>query len=222
MTPTFDAIFDLDGTLVDSAAQCEQIIVEMRGARGHHDPVPSDMARVYSGIAGPIMVPALLGEASLDPDKDLQEFRARYAEFKTPVSSLYPGVIDGLGLLKARDFRLSICSAKPQILCERVLADTGILDGFSVIFGGDRAEACKPDPRHLTETLNAMGGSVDAAVLIGDSETDHRLALNARVPFAFVTYGYARADHRIDAQWVAVSFKEAVQAVIQIADRDQV
>ena len=214
-----DAIFDLDGTLVDSATQCELIIQEMRSDRGVHQPIAAELARQYSGIAGPIMVPALLGEASADADADLNEFRARYAELRTPASSLYPGVAEGLERLLKTGVRLSICSAKPQNLCERVLADTGILDGFSVIYGGDRAEACKPDRRHLLETLKAAGGSAERALLIGDSETDRQLAKNAQVPFAFVTYGYAPADHTIEAEWTADTFEAAVSAIMQFAGR---
>ncbi len=216
---TTDAIFDLDGTLVNSAAQCELIIQEMRADRGVHQPISAELARQYSGIAGPIMVPALLGEASADAEADLQEFRARYAEFRTPASSLYPGVAQGLERLLETGIRLSICSAKPQNLCERVLADTGILDGFSVIYGGDRAEACKPDRRHLLETLRAAGGSTDRALLIGDSDTDRQLARNAEIPFAFVTYGYAPADHAIEAQWTADTFEAAVDAILHFAGR---
>ena len=93
---TFDAVFDMDGTLVDSAGQCEAIIDAMRADRGVSEPVPLALCKQYAGIKGEIMVPALLGDAARDATADVAEFRGRYAAMKTTADALYPGVIEGL------------------------------------------------------------------------------------------------------------------------------
>lgn len=213
----FDIVFDMDGTLVDSAAQCETIIDAMRADRGVLAPVPLEMCRQCAGLPAPLLVPALLGEAAGDPDQDVIEFRTRYAAMPTSPDTLYPGVPAGLAQLRGAGLRLSICSAKPQYLCERVLADTGIDHFFAAIVGGDRIDACKPDPVHYHETLRLTGGTVERSLLVGDSVSDHRLAANAAVPFVFVTYGYSRAGEGLESRWQASDFPGAVDQILAIA-----
>lgn len=213
----FDIVFDMDGTLVDSAAQCEAIIDAMRADRGIGDSVPLELCRQYAGLPAPMLVPALLGEAARDPDRDVIEFRTRYAATPTSPDTLYPGVGDGLAQLRDAGLRLSICSAKPQLLCERVLVDTGIDSFFAAIVGGDRTDSCKPDPAHYHATLELAGGTVTRSLLVGDSVSDHQLAANAMVPFLFVTYGYSRAEEGLQSRWQANDFPGAVKQILDLA-----
>ena len=211
---TFDAVFDMDGTLVDSAGQGEAIIDAMRADRGVFEPVPLALCKQYAGIKGEIMVPALLGDATRDPVSDVAEFRERYAALKTTPDALYPGVIEGLERLAAAGIRLTICSAKPHDLVERVTADTGIDRYFAAMLGWEQGGPCKPDPAHYDATLALVGGARERSALIGDSATDHRLAANAGVPFLFVTYGYSRPDEALSGDEVAHSFEAAVEHLL--------
>lgn len=213
-----DIIFDLDGTLVNSAIQCEEIIGAMRAERGFDTPIAIETARQYAGMDGAIMVPALLGEAARDARDDLAEFRARYHELKTPVSALYPGVRTGLEQLLSKGFRLSICSAKPQSLCEKVLADTDIASSFSVVVGGDKAGFCKPDPGHLREVLAMTGGDGTKALYVGDSEVDYHLAERSGASFIFASYGYAKDGHGIRSSYVGSDFSGVIGHILKITN----
>ena len=137
------------------------------------------------------MVGRLLGASRQDADADLAEFRARYHDTPTPVESLYPGVVATLGDLRAAGVRLSVCSAKPQFLCEKVVSEVGLRDLFNAVVGSSPDRPCRPDPEHLVETLALLGGLRERVCLIGDSEVDHALAENAGVPLIMVAYGYA-------------------------------
>ena len=214
-----DAVFDLDGTLVHSAVQCEAIIAQMRADRGFREPVSRVQCEIFAGRPGEVMVPALLADAARG-DGDVHEFRERYAAMRTPEAALYDGVRKGLGKLAGDPrMRLSICSAKPQILCDRVLGDLGLAPFFEAVVGGDTAPACKPDARHLEETLRRVGGRSSDAVLIGDSITDHALARNCSVPFVFARYGYSKPGEVYDTKFVAENFDEVVEIVEQFANR---
>lgn len=137
------------------------------------------------------MVGQMLDAVADDAVADLAEFRARYAEYQTPVSSLFPGVATGIASLHAMGHVLAVCSNKPQHLCERVLADVGLARRFERIIGGTPARAPKPAPDLIALTLSQL--DIDAAdcCYIGDSELDHQAAAAAGVRFAFVCYGYA-------------------------------
>lgn len=187
-------IFDLDGTLVDSNALCVAILTAMLEQRGSDIRIDPDAARAYMSRGGAEMVAALLGSACGDPVEELMDFRARYARARTPVSSLFPGVADGLATFRRNGLTLSICSNKPQPLCERVLADTGIERHFAAVVGGGPGFRPKPAPDLLDATLTALGASASECLFIGDSELDHAIATEARMPFVFMRYGYAEVE----------------------------
>ena len=167
MTAAVDIIFDLDGTLVDSAPHIAAILSEVAGREIH-----ASQTRQYLTQGGEQLVSALLGDANLD--QNLVKFRKLYHSAPTP-DCLYPGVRDGLARLVAAGRTMAICSNKPQILCEKIVADLA-LDHFAVVLGS----ACKP----CTIPLGA-------ALYVGDSKVDQETAALSGIPFIFVTYGYA-------------------------------
>jgi phosphoglycolate phosphatase len=184
-------IFDLDGTLVDSCSICVQILsgmIEDRGSDHRIDPVS---ARPWMSVGGAAMVAALLGPVCTDPDRELTEFRARYEEIVTPPATLFAGVAEGLAQLRNIGFTLSICSNKPQNLCDKVLVDTGIAPLFEAVVGLRPGLQRKPAPDMLQATLNALAASPSECLYIGDSEIDHQVAKEAGIPFVFMSYGYA-------------------------------
>jgi phosphoglycolate phosphatase len=184
-------IFDLDGTLVDSCSICVQILSDMLADRGSEHTIDPIAARPWMSIGGAKMVAALLGPACGDPDRDIDEFRARYQQLTTPPETLFTGVKDGLASLHAAGFILSICSNKPQNLCEKVLADTGLASLFDVVVGLRPELRRKPAPDMLQATLRELNATVAECLYIGDSEIDHQVANEAGLPFVFMSYGYA-------------------------------
>ena len=167
MPAAVDIVFDLDGTLVDSAPHIAAILSQVAGRE-----IDAADARQYLTQGGEQLVSALLGDDDLDAN--LAKFRALYFSAPTP-DCLYPGVRDGLDRLVAAGRSLAICSNKPQILCDKVVADLA-LDHFALVLGS----ACKPCNISLT-----------AGLYVGDSKVDQDTAALSNIPFAFVSYGYA-------------------------------
>lgn len=166
MTTAVDIIFDLDGTLVDSATHIAAILSEVAG----REIKPSDVGQ-YLTQGGEQLVSALLGDDNLH--ENLAQFRELYLSLPTP-DCLYPGVRDGLDRLRNAGRSMAICSNKPQILCDKTVTDLG-LDHFAIILGS----AGKPCKIPLAATL-----------YVGDSKVDHATAAVTGIPFIFVTYGY--------------------------------
>lgn len=184
-------IFDLDGTLVDSCATCVAILSGMLAERDTDHTIDPLEARPWMSLGGRQMVEALLGPACGDPAAELDEFRTRYNGVTTSRSALFPRVAESLILLRDAGFTLSICSNKPQGLCEKVLADTGIGGLFQTVVGSRPGVRVKPDPDLLYITLQELGARPEECLFIGDSELDHRVSAGAGIPFNFMTYGYA-------------------------------
>lgn len=184
-------IFDLDGTLVDSCPVCIDILAEMLVERGVERKIVPAEARAYLSRGGLDMVRGLLGPSCLDPVADLADFRARYQLRRTPAESLFRGVAEGLDRMQSSGFVLSICSNKPQNLCNKVLEDTGLADHFALVVGTQVGLLPKPAPDLLNKILAGLGTVPDECIFVGDSELDHAVARNAAIPFHFMTYGYA-------------------------------
>lgn len=187
-------IFDLDGTLVDSCTVCVEILGAMLQDRGSDQRIDPASARPWMSVGGPAMVAALLGPACLDPKRDIEEFRARYRETRTPPAALFAGVAEGLAHFQNAGFTLSICSNKPQDLCEQVLSQTGIDGLFKTVVGLRPQLRAKPELDLLHEALGALRSSPAECLFIGDSEIDHQVADKAGMPFVFMSYGYAHPE----------------------------
>lgn len=191
-------IFDLDGTLVDSCTVCVQILSDMLADRGSDAVIDPVIARPWMSVGGTAMVAALLGSACIDPERDILEFRARYQETMTPREALFAGVAEGLAQVYDAGFTLSICSNKPQNLCEQVLKDTGLDGMFTTVVGLRSGLRAKPELDLLNEVLGTVRAAPSECLFIGDSELDHQVAAKAGMPFIFMSYGYAIPEFRHD------------------------
>jgi len=207
-------IFDLDGTLVDSCAICIDILSGLLADRGSDHVIDPVAARPWMSQGGATMVAALLGHACGDPETELAEFRARYLTVKTPVWALFPGVKASLAQLRQAGFTLSICSNKPQNLCEKVLLDTGLAPMFNVVVGSQAGLSPKPAPDLMRAALKRLGASASDCLFIGDSELDHQVAKIERMPFVFMTYGYAEAGWLPDDSDCFDCFSTMARAVL--------
>lgn len=188
-------IFDLDGTLVDSCHICVSILQNMIFARGLNDMIDPLHARSFMSRGGEAMVAGLLGRACIDPASDLKEFREIYAATTTDMTALFEGVAEGIAALAGVGCVLAICSNKPQMLCEKVLADTGLDRHFRVVVGGRPELRPKPATDLLDHTLLQLALDPWHCVYVGDSELDHAAAAARGMEFSFMTYGYA------DPEW---------------------
>lgn len=207
-------VFDLDGTLVDSAHVCVDILNGMLAERGSVRTIHPARAKPYMSLGGARMVAALLADECGDPDVEIVEFRRRYAERPTPPASLFAGVRHGLQALSAAGHRLAVCSNKPQPLCDKVLADLRLANLFEVVVGARAGYRAKPATDLLDLTLLSLRLPAQACVYVGDSEVDHAVAQAAAMPFHFVTYGYAEPDWRAGALARHDRFEDVVAAIL--------
>jgi phosphoglycolate phosphatase len=187
-------VFDLDGTLMDSAPVLVEVINEMLLEQESERVVTVADARPFLSHGGRALVSGLLGPESRDLDHELAEFRRRYADRPACLKSLFPGVVEGLHELYRFGFTMAVCSNKPQHLCDKVLNEVGLARFFDAIVGSSPVHRPKPDPELMHVTLRQLRSSEPNAILIGDSEVDHDFALRSGVEFLFVDYGYASSE----------------------------
>lgn len=187
-------LFDLDGTLVDSAPTITLRLNAALNACGYAD-VNVDAVRPLLGNAAPELVAAAIQAQGAHEPADVcagiaNDFLSRYRDAPVEGSVLYPDCLAILGALRDRGHRLAICTNKPEITALPVLKEMGLMPYFEIVLCGDRAEAKKPDRRHITQILDAMGARPDDAVMVGDSVLDIEAAHNASVTSVHAVYGY--------------------------------
>lgn len=192
-------IIDLDGTLVDSAPLIANIINRMLADRGALRTVAATKARAFLTRGGSQLVAALLGDDLDHLDRDLADFRTRYAALETPADCLFPGVRDGLAALSGMGVQMAICSNKPQSLCDKIVAELGLADVFDAVVGSSDSLPLKPAPALARRALDLLGSRASDCLYVGDSDVDRQTAANAGIGFLFVNYGYAEPGQPIDA-----------------------
>ena len=193
--PLAALLFDLDGTLVDTAPDLADAANHMLTSLGR--PV-CDEATVsgWIGDGVPRLIKrALTGERFGEPDAALfARAQALYdAYYETHVadrSRLYPGVAQTLADLRADGFRMACVTNKAGRFARPLLGALGIAGYFDVVLCGDELARAKPDPLPLVTACERLGVIRDGAVLVGDSGTDMRAAKAAGMPALAVTYGY--------------------------------
>jgi phosphoglycolate phosphatase len=206
-------VFDLDGTLIDSAPVFVEILNAMLEERGSSRRVGVPDIRPFSSLGGPALVSGVLAQECGDLRQETDDFRARYRLYPTPVDSLYEGVAEGLRELSAHGFQLAICSNKPQQLCEKVIADLHLGPYFPVIVGSSPDRMAKPAPDLMELVMAQLGTTVHECLYVGDSEIDRALAKATGIRFAFVTYGYATEPFTASQQEEFSRFSDLVRWV---------
>ena len=182
-------LFDLDGTLIDSAPLVGGILNEMRLESGR-EPHPLENYRTWISLGGPELVTRSLGGVSDDVTCLLTEFRRRYRDRPTPEDLLFAGAAWTIRELASHGIKLGICSNKPESLCRKALSETQLMKFFDVVVGGDTVAKSKPDPEPLEFALRQLAVGGDSVVLIGDSLVDQKASSAAGVPFIFFSGGY--------------------------------
>lgn len=208
-------IFDLDGTLVDTAPLCAEILNDMLGERGSERRVAAADTRRFLTRGGQQIVAALLAEECGDIDLELAEFRRRYQARPTPQESLFPGVLDGLRELSRLGVRMAICSNKPQALCDKAFDELGLSSLLHAVVGSRVGLPLKPaaDLAHLA--LAELGAAAADCLFVGDSQVDWLTAQAAGMPFLFVSYGYAEPGWSAAGVRTAACFTDLLPFVLE-------
>jgi len=187
MTPI---IFDLDGTLLNSAPDIQATVNRLMGEIGQE---PLDLATVISFIGNGIgVLCARVAEHHGLPAADVPDLTARllahYNAEPATLTHAYPGVFEALSELRTRGHPMAVCTNKPEAPARKVLATFGLDTLFETVVGGDTCATRKPDAGPLRETMARLGHT--DCIYVGDSEVDAETAKAAGVPFVFFTHGY--------------------------------
>ena len=187
-------VFDLDGTLVDTAPDLVATLNSVIAREGM-PPVPYEAARNMVGSGARRMIEQAIARAGAtcavaDINRMFNDFIAYYAAHIVDHSRPFPGLAGALDSLAARECRLAVCTNKLEGLSHLLLEKLGLSARFAAICGQDTFGVQKPDPEILRRTIRRAGGSLDRAVMVGDSATDIDTARAAAVPVIAVDFGY--------------------------------
>ena len=182
------AVFDLDGTLVDTVPDITAALNRRLEAAGLA-PLSAAQVKPMIGDGGRVLLELGFGAHGAPvPDDALAHFVEDPALEGGELSQPFPGLVELLGELAAQGWRLAVCTNKPEKPARALLARLGLLDHFRAVGGGDSFAMRKPDPAHLLLTMGAAGGG--RAIMIGDHQNDMLAARGAGVPAVFVGWGY--------------------------------
>jgi len=193
-TPAPIVVFDLDGTLVDTAPD----LIETLNTILTSERLPAiafEIARpMIGGGVRPLLERAMAESGKHPGEAAMDGLFARFIEhYQTHIavrSRPYPGVVEALDQLGAQGFTLAVCTNKYEALSLRLLEALDLTSRFAAICGQDTFPMKKPDPEVLRLTIARAGGDLGRAVMVGDSVTDLRVARAAGIPVIGVDFGY--------------------------------
>jgi phosphoglycolate phosphatase len=186
-------VFDLDGTLIDSAPDIHAATNALLAEDGLPE-LGFDEVRGFIGKGVPHLVSQVLGQLGLERTGPrhsdmVRRFEARY-ETSVGLTRIYPGVPEALRQLAKAGHRMAICTNKPLVPTRAVLKHLDLSRFFGVIIGGDSLAVRKPDPAPLRAACAALG--TQYALFVGDSEVDAETAIAAGIDLALFTQGYRK------------------------------
>ena len=188
-------VLDLDGTLADTNRDLVPVLNRVIGAEGLQPVAFADIGHIV-GLGAKKMIERAyefrgvpLGNAKLDQLFDA--FLSDYEQNMAVNTVLYDGVEGALERFANAGWQLAICTNKQEAMARKLVAELGVADYFAAITGGNTFPVRKPDPRHLTGTVQQAGGNPARTVMVGDSITDISAARAASIPVVAVDFGYS-------------------------------
>lgn len=192
--PLRAVVFDLDGTLIDSAPDLGRALNDVLAHYGR-PPVTADQVRGMVGDGAAMLVRrGWAATGGLPSEERLEESRRRFldvylAQTVSP-TCLYPGAVEALDRLAARGIALGLCTNKPDRATRKILDLLDLSRRFGVVAGGDTLPVRKPDGRHVAWVVERLGGG--PAAMVGDNANDVKAARAAGLPVVAVSFGYPR------------------------------
>ena len=203
MTQKLTIIFDLDGTLVDTAPDllsAHNHVMKKFGYTSRN----LDEIKNLAGKGAAVMIGRSIWESakkefsSIDDkktkDEMIKEFINFYGKNIVVKSKLVNGVFEFLKWAKSKNISMGVCTNKQEHLAVDLLKRIKIYDFFEYVAGSNTFDYCKPDPRHLTNVIEIMQGDIKKSIMIGDSETDGNAAKAAGIPFILLQDGYTEKN----------------------------
>jgi phosphoglycolate phosphatase len=190
-------VFDLDGTMIDTAPDLIHATNHALEKNGMAR-VPTRIIQPAVGYGARAMIRTSMESLGRTPSDDeltrmTEEFVAYYAEHIMVDSRAFPGLVPALDALKVEGALIAVCTNKREPLAKKLLAGLELDSYFDFIAGRETFSKSKPDPVHILETIAAAGGNPRRAVMVGDSSADGDAAKAAGVPFIAVSFGYGES-----------------------------
>ncbi len=203
MKQIFTVLFDLDGTLVDTAPDLMHAHNYVMKKFGYPTKSTEEIRDLVGKGASAMIGRSIWGQAKkefnkVDDEKIKKEMVKDFVDFygKNIIneSKLISGVTEFLNWCKNQNISMAVCTNKQEHLSNDLLKKIGIYDYFEYVAGSDTFNYCKPDPRHLTSVVEILDGDINKTIMIGDSETDANAAKAAQIPVILLEDGYTEKN----------------------------
>ena len=203
MKQKFTILFDLDGTLVDTAPDLMHAHNHVMKKFGYPTKSTEQIRNLVGKGAGAMIGRSIWGQAKkefskVNDEKIKKEMVSEFVDFygKNIIneSTLINGVKEFLKWCKEDNISMAVCTNKKEYLSNDLLKKIGIYDYFEYVAGSDTFDYCKPDPRHLTSVVEILDGDLKKTIMIGDSETDANAAKAAEIPMILLEDGYTEKN----------------------------
>ena len=203
MKQKFTILFDLDGTLVDTAPDLMHAHNHVMKKFGYPTKSTEQIRNLVGQGAGAMLGRSIWGQAKkefskVNDEKVKKEMVSEFVDFygKNIIneSTLINGVKEFLKWCKEENISMAVCTNKQEYLSNDLLKKIGIYDYFEYVAGSDTFDYCKPDPRHLTTVVEILDGDLKKTIMIGDSETDANAAKAAEIPMILLEDGYTEKN----------------------------
>ena len=211
-------IFDLDGTLIDSAPDLHAALNRLMALENRRMLELSEVIRMIGDGVPKLVERGYQATGELPEPADLkaktEQFSADYEKNATELTELFPGVVNTLEILSENQIPMGICTNKPQAATLKVLGAFGLSNVFEAVVGGDQLGGVrKPDPRHLMAALEQLNVTPADALMVGDSPNDIDVAINAGVRSIAVSFGYRRVPiEDLGANLIIDRFEDLIDA----------
>ena len=196
MSQKFTILFDLDGTIIETAGDLMAAHNHVMKKFGHKEKKLNDIKKL-AGKGAWVMMQRSFKEEIKDKElkkKMTEEFLDYYGKNINKESKPKEGLINFLDWAKSMNISLSICTNKQEALSKDLIKKLNLSKYFDFIAGSDTFDFNKPDPRHLTNVIEIVGGEKTKSIMIGDSEVDSEASYNAQLPFVLVEDGYTEKN----------------------------
>ena len=203
MKQKFTILFDLDGTLVDTAPDLMRAHNHVMQQFGYPTKSTDEIRNLVGQGAGAMLGRSIWGQAKKEfgkiedekiKNQMVKEFVDFYGKNIVKESTLIRGVKEFLVWAKNKNISMAVCTNKQENLSIDLLKKIGIYDFFEYVAGHNTFDYCKPDPRHLTSVIEILDGDIKKSLMIGDSETDANAAKAAGIPIILLEDGYTEKN----------------------------
>ena len=202
MKQKFTVLFDLDGTLVDTAPDLMLAHNHVMKKFGYPTKSLHDLKSAVGQGASVMIGRSIWSQAKKEltsinekvKNKMTDEFLSYYGNNILNESTLIKGVKDFLNWCKKKNISMAVCTNKTEHLAIDLLKKIGIYNYFEYVAGYNTFDYCKPDPRHITTIIEILDGDISRSIMIGDSETDANAAKAAEIPMILLEDGYTEKN----------------------------